>query len=193
MLGKGVDAGDSSLRRASIRRILEEIHRRSGSEETMVMRDVMKSRGREPGEAHGAMIHHPLHEGLPPQGAALASIELAVAVQVDGEGLDVVVEPELAHGPQHVLGGDGLALLALAAVVGLAGDEADVLGHAFLDGLLGVVGDLGVRGKDLAHDPDHVGYRHEAVLLADDAFRVVGSGRDGGSIGRGLVVGLRRG
>lgn len=151
----------------------------------------MKCRGREPGETHGARIHHPLHERLPPQGPALASIKLTVTVQVNGEGLDVVVEPELAHGPQHVFRGDGLALLALAAVVGLAGDEADVLGHALLDGLLGVVGDLGVGRKDLAHDPDHVGDRHEPVLLPDDAFGFFGAGSSAG-IGRGLVVCLGR-
>uniref|UniRef100_A0A8R7QTT6 Uncharacterized protein n=1 Tax=Triticum urartu TaxID=4572 RepID=A0A8R7QTT6_TRIUA len=99
-------------------------------------------------------------------GAARLALELAEAVEVDAEGLDVVVEAEAAHGPEHVLGGDGLALLALAPLVGLPRDEADVLGHALLDRLLGVVRDLGVRRQHAAHDADHVRDRHQPVLLA---------------------------
>lgn len=115
----------------------------------------------------------------------MVPLDLAVLLKEDSEGLDVVVEAELAHGPENVLGGDGLALLALAAVVGLAGDEADVLGHALLDGLLGVVGDLGMRGENLAHDSDHVGYRHEPVLLAHRALVAVAAAAvgDGGATG----------
>jgi len=103
-------------------------------------------------------------------GAAVIPLEVAVSMEEDGEGVDVVVETELAHGPEDVLRGDGLALLALAAVVGLAGDEADVLRHALLDRLLGVVGDLGMRREDLAHDADHVRDWHEPVLLPDRAL-----------------------
>lgn len=113
-------------------------------------------------------------EGLPPDGAAVVALQLAIAVEEQREGLDIVVEAELVHGPQHVLGGDGLALLSLAPLVGLAGDEADVLGDALLDHLLGVVRDLGVGRQHPAHDADHVGDRHEAILLTHD-------GRGGGS------------
>jgi hypothetical protein len=95
------------------------------------------------------------------------ALELAVAVEVDAERVDVVVEAEAAHGPEHVLGGDGLALLALAPLVGLPRDEADVLGHALLDRLLGVVRDLGVRRQHAPHDADHVRDRHQTVLLPD--------------------------
>ncbi|EYU27657.1 hypothetical protein MIMGU_mgv1a014790mg [Erythranthe guttata] len=159
----------------------------------VVCRHVMKScRCRiTPRKPHGAsaVVEHPLDQRLTPQGAALAAVELAVAVEVDGEGLDVVVEAELAHGPQDVLGRDGLPLLALAAVVGFAGDEADVLRHAFLYRLLCVVRNLRMRRKDLAHDSDHVCYRHEPVLLADDALCVLGSATRGGGV---VVVRLRR-
>lgn len=151
------------------------------------MRDVMECCRRETWETKGAMINHPLDERLPPQGAALPAIKLTVAMQVHSERLNVIVKPELAHRPQHVLSSDGLPLLALATVVGFTGDEADVLGNAFLDGLLGIVRYLGVRGQDFAHDPDHVGDGHEPVLLPDNAFCVVS-----GSIGRGLVVCLGR-
>lgn len=96
---------------------------------------------------------------------------VAVAVEEEGEGLDVVVEAELGHGPQHVLGGDGLALLALAPLVGLPSDEADVLRHALLDRLLRVVRYLGVRRQDPTHYPNHVRYRHEPVLLPHRALR----------------------
>ncbi len=83
-----------------------------------------------------------------------------------------------------------LPLLLLALVAGLAGDEADVLGHALLDGFLGVLGDLqrkereryGRRGtghvqgearchlcvsrKHSLHDASNVGHRQVAVLLS---------------------------
>ena len=73
-----------------------------------------------------------------PDGGGFA-LGLAVAVEVEGERANVVVEAEFPHCPKHVLCGDGLPLLALAAIVGFGGDEADILGHALLDRLLGVV------------------------------------------------------
>ncbi|PKA59815.1 hypothetical protein AXF42_Ash011940 [Apostasia shenzhenica] len=115
--------------------------------------------------------HCPLErQRVAAEGAAVVPLELAVAVEVDGEGFDVVVEAELAHGPEHVLRRDRLPLLPLAPLVRLAGDEADVLRHALLDRLLRVVGDLGVGREHLPHDPDHVGDRHEAVLLPHGAL-----------------------
>lgn len=119
-----------------------------------------------------AKLDAPLPQRFASHGATV-TLHLPVAVEVHSEGLDVVVEPQLAHGPEHVLGSDGLALLALATLVGLAGDEADVLGDALLDGLLCIVGDLGMRREDLAHDPYHVGNRHEPVLLPHGAFTVI--------------------
>lgn len=116
-----------------------------------------------------------LHKGIRTCGGTVG-LGLAVAAEEEGEGLHVVVEAELAHGPQHVVGGDGLALLALAALVGLAGDEADVLGDALLDGLLGVVGDLCMGRKDTAHDAYDVGYGHVLVLFSHHANRSAGSG-----------------
>lgn len=52
--------------------------------------------------------------------------------EVDLERVDVLVEAQRAHGPKQVLAVDGLALLLLALVAGLGGDEADELRHALL-------------------------------------------------------------
>ena len=104
-------------------------------------------------------------------------------MEVQCEWLNVVIEPELAHGPKHILGSDSLALLALAALVGFPSDEADVLGHTFLDGLFGIIRDLGVWREDLAHDPYHVRDRHEPVLFSHRAFVVVCGGCGGGDGG----------
>lgn len=52
--------------------------------------------------------------------------------EVDLERVDVLVEAQSAHGPQQVFAVDGLALLLLALVAGLRGDEADKLRHALL-------------------------------------------------------------
>ena len=49
-----------------------------------------------------------------------------------------------------------LALLTLALVRSLTGDEADELQQALLHHLLGVLGDLHVRRQGLLHDPAHV-------------------------------------
>ncbi|CAA6669869.1 unnamed protein product [Spirodela intermedia] len=103
---------------------------------------------------------------LPPEGtSAVVTLGLAIALKEEGEGLDVVVEAELAHGPEEVLGCDGLTLLLLAPLVCLAGDEADVLRHTLLDGLLRVIGDLRMRRQHPAHDPYHVRNGHKPVLL----------------------------
>uniref|UniRef100_A0A0A9GEY4 Uncharacterized protein n=1 Tax=Arundo donax TaxID=35708 RepID=A0A0A9GEY4_ARUDO len=98
-------------------------------------------------------------------GGHLLALELAELVEVELERLDVVLEAERGHGPEEVVAVDGLALLALALVGGLAGDEGDELGDALLHRLLGVLGDLGVGRKRLLHDPAHVRDRQEPVLL----------------------------
>lgn len=97
-------------------------------------------------------------------------LTVAEPVQEKRERLDVVVEAQFAHGPDDILGGDGLALLAMAAFVGLPSDKADVLGDTLLDGLFCIVGDFGVRREDATHNAYHVGYRHVLVLLADNAW-----------------------
>ncbi|KAI3441099.1 uncharacterized protein J3R85_002773 [Psidium guajava] len=96
-----------------------------------------------------------------------------VPVEVHLEGGDVVLEAKGGHGPEEVVAIDGLALLALALVRGLAGDEADELRDALLDGLLGLLGDLGVRGEGPLHDPAHVGNRQEPVLLLRAVVRAI--------------------
>ena len=57
----------------------------------------------------------------------------------------------------------------MAAIISLASYEADEFGDAFLDGLFGVVGDLGVEGEDAPHDPRQVCYGH--VLLHRQLLR----------------------
>jgi len=42
-----------------------------------------------------------------------------------------------------------------------------------LDGLLGVIGDFGMRREDLTHDPYNVGDGHESILLPNGALIVV--------------------
>ena len=49
----------------------------------------------------------------------------------------------------------------------LAGDEADELRDAFLDGFLSVLGDLSIGGERLLHDPANVRDRKKPVLLAN--------------------------
>jgi hypothetical protein len=100
-------------------------------------------------------------------GGGAVALDLAVLVEVPAHGVDVVVEAEGAEGPADVVAVDGLALLLVALVGGLAGDEADELGDALLNGLLGLLGDLGVGGQDLLHDAAHVGDGKKAVLLLD--------------------------
>ncbi|RRT62948.1 hypothetical protein B296_00004098 [Ensete ventricosum] len=111
--------------------------------------------------------------------------------------LDVLLKPQRRHRPQQIVPVDRLPLLLLASVtrptssptieinekpkrqktnnqsrrnrtpISLAGDEADKLGDALLHGLLGVLGDLGVGGESLLHDPDDIGDREEPILLPD--------------------------
>jgi hypothetical protein len=117
-------------------------------------------------------------------GGDLLALELAELVEVELERLDVVLEPQRGHGPEQVVAVDGLALLALALVGGLAGDEGDELGDALLHRLLGVLGDLGVGRERLLHDPAHVRDRQEPVLLPRG--REIRVARPAG-----LVVGVR--
>lgn len=82
--------------------------------------------------------------------AAVVAVCLSVLLQEYREGVDIVVEAELAYCPDNILGHDGLVLLALAPDVGFACNEADELRHALLDGLFGVVGDFGGEGNSLS-------------------------------------------
>ncbi|KAK3411591.1 hypothetical protein EUGRSUZ_I00332 [Eucalyptus grandis] len=107
-------------------------------------------------------------------GAALVALGLVVPVEVHLEGGNVVLEAEGGHGPEEVVAVDGLALLTLALVRGLPGDEADELRDTLLDGLLGLLGDLGVRREGPLHDPAHVGDRQESVLLLRVVVGAVG-------------------
>lgn len=98
-------------------------------------------------------------------GDGLLSLDLAEALEVNFERFHVVLESQGCHRPQKVIAVDCLALLALALVGSFAGDETYELRHAFLHGLFGVLGDLGVRRQSLFHDPADVGDWKEAVLF----------------------------
>jgi hypothetical protein len=117
------------------------------------------------------------------RGGALA-LYLAELVEVVLERIDVVLEAERGHGPEQVVAVDGLALLALALVGGLPGDEGDELGHALLHRLLGVLADLGVRRQRLLHDPAHVRDRQEPVLLTRRRQLTAGVARAAGVVVR---------
>lgn len=55
----------------------------------------------------------------------------------------------------------------------LAGDEANELRQALLHDLLGILGNLSVRGEGLFHDPANIGDREKPVLLSYVRFRAV--------------------
>lgn len=95
----------------------------------------------------------------------LFALHLAELLEIALEGLDVILEAEGGHGPEEIVAVDGLPLLPLALVGGLAGDEADELRHALLHRLLRVLRDLRVRRQRLLHDPAHVRDRKQPVLL----------------------------
>ncbi|MFS7931883.1 hypothetical protein Hanom_Chr04g00361281 [Helianthus anomalus] len=107
-----------------------------------------------------------------PHGPTFATISLPVAMEVQGQGLEVVLEPELAHCPKNVFSGYSLPLLALAPVISFASHEADELGNTFLDCLFGIIRDLGIAREDVSHDTNHVCYRHQPVLFSNNAFVV---------------------
>ncbi|XP_051135858.1 uncharacterized protein LOC127254673 [Andrographis paniculata] len=75
----------------------------------------------------------------------------AVLVHVGGEGLDVVGEPERGHGEENVVGSDGLAIVLVTFLVGFAHHVEDELGGAVLNGLLGILLDLGDGREGAAH------------------------------------------
>lgn len=128
-----------------------------------------------------------LHKRFRPQRSAI-SFRLAVAREEERERLNVIVKAELGHGPQHVLGGDSLALLALATVIGFTSDEANVLRHTLLYSLLGVVRYFRMRRENPPHNSDDVGNRHVLVLLPDHTRAVHAlSATPGGAI---IVVGV---
>lgn len=85
------------------------------------------------------------------------------------EGVDVVLEAKLAHGPDDVLGRDGLALLALATLVGFSSYEGDVLRHTFLHGLLGGFCYFCTRREHATHYAYHVGCRHVLILHTNNS------------------------
>lgn len=60
---------------------------------------------------------------------------------------------------------DGLPPLPAASLGGLTGDEAHELRCALLDGLLSVLGNLGLRREGVLHDPPNIGNGQEVVVM----------------------------
>ncbi|KAK2984216.1 hypothetical protein RJ640_013445 [Escallonia rubra] len=60
---------------------------------------------------------------------------------------------------------DGLAVLRPAPFISFGGDEANVLGGAFLYRLFCLLRDFSMRRKDPPHDPDYVTYGQVQALL----------------------------
>jgi hypothetical protein len=95
--------------------------------------------------------------------------------------LNVRVEAQRTHRPQYIVAVNRLALLLDAFVTRLRRDEANKLGHALLDRLLGILADLGVRGQDRLHDSGDVRDGQIPILLA-------GLGRSTGTVIPVVVV-----
>ncbi|CAL5405314.1 unnamed protein product [Camellia sinensis] len=111
-------------------------------------------------------IHGAFHKGLSTHRGMLA-LNPSITVQEQSQWLYVVLKTKPTHCTEDVLGGDGLALLVVAALVGFASDEADEFEDALLDVLFGVIGDLGMLRENPSHYPSNVGSGHELVMLTD--------------------------
>lgn len=98
----------------------------------------------------------------------------SVACEVMLERFDILVKTKGTHGPENVVAVDSLALLALALVGGLGSNEANELGHAFLDGILPILGDFGISRQCLLHDACDVRRRQVLVLLAHGGISLLG-------------------
>ena len=92
-------------------------------------------------------------------------LHLPILVQVNLERIHVVLEAQGSHGPEKIVAVDRLPLLLLALIGSLSCYEADELRHALLHRLLRLLRYLRVRRQRLLHDPAHVCYWEEPVLL----------------------------
>ena len=70
---------------------------------------------------------------------------LTIFLKVELQGLNVVVKPQGGHGKEDIFTVDGPPLLSLTPVARLARDERDELGHALLDALARIFGDLALK------------------------------------------------
>ncbi|KAJ6723852.1 hypothetical protein OIU74_008248 [Salix koriyanagi] len=96
---------------------------------------------------------------------ALIPFHLPILLQVNLQGLHVLLEPKRRHGPQKIVTVYGLPLLSLALVRSLSCYKADELRHTLLNRLLCVFGDLGVCRQSFFHYPAHVCNWQKPVLL----------------------------
>lgn len=96
---------------------------------------------------------------------------LAVLLQVQLQGLHVIVEAQGGHGEENVLAVDCFPSFVMAPVAGLGGDEGDELGDALLDAFSGILGDFSTVRNDLLHEFRHVGDWQEAVLFSQGLVR----------------------
>jgi hypothetical protein len=87
--------------------------------------------------------------------ATVSALTLAHALDVGPECHDVVIDAKALYNQDDVLARDHHAVVTLALLFGLIGDNADELQHALLDQLLGILGDLGVGQEHPVHDAYH--------------------------------------
>ena len=92
-------------------------------------------------------------------------LSLAIPLQVPAHGVGVVVEAKAPHGMADVIAVDDLPPLPAAPLGGLASDEAHELCCTLLDGLLGVLRNLGLRREGVLHDPPNIGNGQEVVVM----------------------------
>lgn len=81
--------------------------------------------------------------------------KLPVPMKVEHKGLYIIIKPKLAHGPNPVHGSDGPPLLITAMVIGLTGNEGNVLGHTLLQPWFPL--QLGGGYWNLKHEKHHCG------------------------------------
>lgn len=98
---------------------------------------------------------------------------LPIPRQVLLQRVDVLVEAQGAHSPQNIIAVDSLPLLTLAFVACLGRDKAHKLTHAFLNGVLPVLGHLRVcrkcflfiqKGNSISQIPGQFGIQRETSV-----------------------------
>lgn len=89
----------------------------------------------------------------------------AVFSKVHLQYLIVSLEAQNLYRWQYILPVDRLSLLVLALLAGLARNKRNKLRDALLNSLLGVLGDFGVIGQGLFHDPADIGNGKESRII----------------------------
>ena len=97
----------------------------------------------------------------------------SVEFEIHLEMIMIGIESQFHHGIDDIISSDRLPLFVLEEFTGLTRDEPDEFGHTFLDGILGILGDLGVLGYGPLHNTVDIGDGEEPVLVSDEVLRLV--------------------